>query len=162
MIGSQTIWYDIQSLGGTPAKSLTAAWLYPPTHFLADFVRGYIDGDGTIQWGLRGQSRVPDITVYGTCDFLTGMASAVEGATGIPAPICRKYNRTYGDKVAFVRWSGLPSKVLAVWLYHDCNLYMERKQATALSFLNWMPKRFGFKRHTVTPRMRELFGAYLP
>jgi hypothetical protein len=35
---------------GIPNKSLTAIWHEPPPEFLRHFVRGFMDGDGSLYW----------------------------------------------------------------------------------------------------------------
>lgn len=54
-----------RSLGLTQAKSLTAPWPTIPIHLEAAFVRGLIDGDGSIRLRCdRPGQQVPDLQVY--------------------------------------------------------------------------------------------------
>jgi hypothetical protein len=50
---------DLLRLGGTERKSLTLTWPDVPDEFLADFIRGYIDGDGSLTWHRPGNSVHP-------------------------------------------------------------------------------------------------------
>jgi len=47
-IGSHSIYKDLEGLGLFPNKSLTMAFPEIPSFFVADFVRGYFDGDGSV------------------------------------------------------------------------------------------------------------------
>ena len=85
----------------------------------------------------------------------TGMALAIQYATGIPAPKCRRYGNIWK-----IVWTGMYAKCLAAWLYADCSLYLQRKRAIALTFFEWQPKLYR-KRH-ITPKMYDLFRHLLP
>jgi len=64
-----TMYHDIRTLGGTERKSLTA--IFPkniPDEFLADFVRGYFDGDGSV-WYVKG-GRINSEFCSGSKQFL--------------------------------------------------------------------------------------------
>jgi len=57
-IGSHTLYKDLQNLGLFPNKSLTMTFPLVPKKFLADFVRGYFDGDGCVYfWKSRGKTK---------------------------------------------------------------------------------------------------------
>lgn len=51
-IRNQSIYGDLLSLGATPRKSKTLQMPFVPLSVLADFSRGYFDGDGTV-WFRR-------------------------------------------------------------------------------------------------------------
>lgn len=50
-IGSRALFERLCLLGFTPAKSLTLKFPAVPQKVLADFVRGYFDGDGCVSYG---------------------------------------------------------------------------------------------------------------
>ena len=50
-IGSKTMYNDLELLGFTPNKSLTIKFPSVPEMYLADFIRGYFDGDGCVHFG---------------------------------------------------------------------------------------------------------------
>lgn len=71
---SQTTKQNLINLGCTPRKSLTLicpSEQQVPNEFLHPFFRGYIDGDGYIQYDTNKHRY--RIIVLGTEDFLTGM-----------------------------------------------------------------------------------------
>jgi hypothetical protein len=150
---------DLLRLGGTERKSLTIPWPTVPAEYLAHFARGYIDGDGSLTWHRPGKSIHPLISVIGTRELLTGMAAAIQEATGIPTPAChfeKKSSNTWA-----VKWYGVRAKCLATWLYQSHpGLGLPRKQVLATAFAEWKPK--AFDPTTTTPKMWELFGNHLP
>jgi len=86
-ISRKELYEDLTRLGATERKSLNATWPHVPWQFLAEFVRGYLDGDGWIGWQRSKKLHpLPVIGIYGTEAFVTGMAGAIEQQTGIPAP----------------------------------------------------------------------------
>jgi len=51
-IGNQQLWHDLHALGGRPAKSLIAEISFIPQELVRHFVRGFIDGDGSLYWDM--------------------------------------------------------------------------------------------------------------
>jgi hypothetical protein len=99
------------------------------------------------------------ISVAGTEQFLTGMAIAIQEATGIPVPTLHLQRDSTNTWI--VNWYGVRAKCLAVWLYQsDPGLCLARKLALALAFAAWKPKVFDPT--TTTLKMWDLFGNYLP
>src|SRR5215470_12145718 len=80
---SKEMYQDIMVLGGSPRKSRTIGFPDVPSELLPHFVRGVIDGDGTLTWnGDR-----PILQVYsGSAQFLNGLVASIQQETGIPAP----------------------------------------------------------------------------
>lgn len=151
---SKEMYQDLELLGGTPHKSLIIGFPIVPAALLPHFVRGVVDGDGSLSWnGDR-----PILHIYsGSRQFLSNMVIAIEQVTGIPAPNLAS-NRTN----AYIKWSTIRAKCLVAWLYVDNpGLALEHKVAVAMQFLEWRPKRrpnFG----TITDQMRMNFPEYLP
>ena len=101
----KTMWSRIQELGGTPSKSLSAEWNTVSSDYLADFVRGYLDGDGCLSWD---GGKLPLVQICGTHHFLRGMAKQIEDHTGI---LCMGIYQS-GAKIPTLRYSGLKAKYL--------------------------------------------------
>jgi hypothetical protein len=146
---------DLFALGGTPSKSLTTTWPEPLAEFLRHFVRGFTDGDGSLYWLSTVITTLPRLEANGTQTFLTGMALAIQEATGIPAPNSRRYGNIWK-----MVWTGMYAKCLAAWLYEDCDVYLERKRNIALEFFQWQPRLY--RRSHITSMMRKLFAHHLP
>ncbi len=150
---SVEMYRDIERLGGSPRKSRIIGFPDVPGELLAHYVRGIVDGDGTLAWnGDR-----PVLQVYsGSTAFLNGLIIAVEQATGIPAPILQRNRDNWT-----VKWSTVRAKCLAAWLYtENPGLALQRKAEIAANFLQWHPKRTP-DHGTITARMRENFPIYI-
>ena len=150
---SKEMYQDLEALGGTPRKSRTIGFPTVPTELLPHFVRGVIDGDGTLAWnGDR-----PVLQIYsGSHQFLVDLVGAVETETGIPAP-----NITANRDNWYIKWSTTRAKCLVGWLYFgNPGLALERKAAIAARFLEWQPKKRP-EHGTITEAMRQNFPAYL-
>lgn len=151
---SKEMYYDLIALGGMPNKSNTIGFPSVPSELLVHFVRGFVDGDGTLAWN----SDRPILQIYsGAKHLLEKMAIAIEEQTGIPAP-----NIVANRKLWCLKWSTIRAKCLAAWLYvENPGIALERKAAIAADFLSWQPKKRP-ERGTITEGMRRRFAAYLP
>lgn len=151
---SKEMYHDLLGLGGTPNKSNVIGFPSIPAEYLAHFVRGFVDGDGTLAWnGDR-----PVLQIYsGSRQLLENMAVAIAEQTGIPAP-----NVVANRSLWYLKWSTIRAKCLAAWLYVDHpGLALDRKAAVAADFLAWQPRK---RPHTgtITEAMKLRFAAYLP
>ena len=151
---SVEMYQDILAHGGTPRKSRTIGFPHVPPNLLPHFVRGVVDGDGTLAWnGDR-----PILQVYsGSPLFLNGFINTIAQGTGIPAPLPQANRDNWT-----VKWSTVRAKCLAGWLYFDnTGLALDRKCVIAAQFLEWQPRRRP-NTETITDAMRRNFPAYLP
>jgi len=151
---SKEMYQDILAHGGTPRKSRTIGFPFVPPELLPHFVRGVVDGDGTLAWnGDR-----PIIQVYsGSPMFVNGLIAAIAQGAGIPAPIPQANRENWTAK-----WSTIRAKCLSAWLYIDhSGLALTCKATIATQFLEWQPKRKPDP-GTITNAMQLNFPAYLP
>lgn len=122
-------------LGITPRKSLTMGWIPVPDEMLRHFVRGYIDGDGTVCWYYRHRCNsvepILEVSILGTNEFLTGMTKAINRNIGLP---CMKVVKTQ-SKIMRMRYNGSTARKLLEWLYADTALYLTRKYEAYQSYL---------------------------
>jgi hypothetical protein len=151
---NKSMYEDLLALGGMPNKSNVIGFPSIPDEFLVHFVRGFVDGDGTLAWnGDR-----PILQIYsGSKQLLEDMGAAIEVQTGIPAP-----NVIANRKLWNIKWSTTRAKCLAAWLYIDNpGLALDRKATIAANFLAWQPRK---QPHTgtITEVMKLHFAAYLP
>jgi hypothetical protein len=70
--GSQPMYMDLLSLGGSPNKSLILQFPKLPTARIHDFLLGYFDGDGSISLKSNGY---PNVGFVGTKEFLEEISS---------------------------------------------------------------------------------------
>jgi hypothetical protein len=151
---SKEMYYDLLALGGMPNKSNVIGFPLIPAELLVHFVRGFVDGDGTLAWnGDR-----PVLQIYsGSKHLLEQMAAAIELQTGIPAP-----NVVANRSLWYLKWSTVRAKCLVAWLYVEHpGLALDRKAAVAADFIAWQPRK---RPHTgtITEAMKLHFAAYLP
>jgi len=134
-IGDHAIYNDLIRLGLTPNKSLTMLFpKYIPHNLMADFVRGYFDGDGTIYLEKRKNSYAPRAV------FTSGSKKFLEGLSGVVTKYCdlikikkvynshRSYQLVYKTKEA--------TKVLDFMFgrMNKENLFLERKYSIYSNF----------------------------
>ena len=129
-INNKTLYNDLLKRGGTPRKSLTIQFPEVPEGFLSDFIRGYLDGDGSnfIHIDNRGNGYRYLVTSFvGNIDFLIVLKDKIEELANINATsLChvtncdsRIYQLTYFNKKAIA---------LGNYIYKDSeNLRLERK-----------------------------------
>jgi hypothetical protein len=151
-IGSKRLWNDLAKLGGMPAKSLVAQMPSVPRECLRHFIRGFVDGDGSLYWDTT-KRRTPRINIVGGLLFLEKLAQVIHQETEVGIAKIR----THKSKTPFLAYSGIKAQVLAKWLYIPGELMLERKGTLAQEFGTWELSKFGWKSQAVmTTRMREI------
>ena len=117
---------------GLPAgpKATTVA---PPTAAISvrDYLRGLIDGDGSVGFTRTGRPFVSFVTAsQPLAEFFCAQALTVAGAFRTP-------NRNTRDRVFNPMVAGDPAAPLAAWLYPDGCLALERKRESAALVAAW-------------------------
>ncbi len=147
-IGDKKIYNDLMKRGVYPRKSLTLAFPNIPKNFLADFVRGYFDGDGcvTIERGIgtHGQvilKRLATIFTCGCRKFLVDLENKLEKSANMSTM------KIYPNQRAFqLRFSTLDSYKLFKFMYEDAEgLFLQRKYDIFREYLS-IPGRSTQKR----------------
>lgn len=146
-INSKMMHGDLIKLGITPRKSLTLEWPDVPDEFVADFVRGYFDGDGGFYWDGRWLKS----SITSTFNFLCGIKDAAlrVGGVGLNSPkVSRqrvsskrqtpKSHATFMDNGIMYSSNGVTS-VLSMgnddavefgkWIYSNGGVCMQRKKS---------------------------------
>ena len=155
-IGSHEIYNDLFGLGITPRKSNTINLPKIPSEFMAEFLRGYLDGDGCINIYDRKQ-RLAVIFTSGSEHFLQQLSDAINSTLGI------KIHNVFSNSRAFqLRYSTKEAIPLLKYIYLDIvnGLYLERKYKLFLGFLSLYPKWQEFN-GVVPKRLRELSAKQL-
>ena len=119
-------------LGCTPKKSLTL--VFPtaeqvPLDLIHHFVRGYIDGDGSVMVGLnhRGERVQPRLSILGTESFLKDLITTMRW----------KQNRITHPSGAFqIEWGGKYVFQYLKDIYDNCTIYLDRKYQRFLYLKN--------------------------
>lgn len=116
------IYQDLNNLGIVPRKSLVLK--YPsysqvPKHLMRHFMRGYVDGDGSIYITHNNIN----ISVLGTKEFLYSFIEE----TGLPKRKLYESKKGRNVNCFFFQYSGANAKLLIDYLYKDATIFLERK-----------------------------------
>lgn len=118
-----------------PISNKSYALTYPvniPKEYLHHYLRGYIDGDGTIgvaknQQTVNGKRKyyyVTRLRVLGTEAFLKGLTEAIQEALGIkPVKVSKKGK----ERVYEIQYSGKHANSILDFIYSDLTLLLDRK-----------------------------------
>ena len=119
IIGNNKIVSDLEKLGVVEHKTFQLSHL-PKINYLDDFIRGYIDGDGSLL------KRCARITISGTKEFLQSIADYFN----IPYSL-------YKDKSIYsLQYNAIESHYLEKRLYANANYYLKRKYDIASRSFN--------------------------
>ena len=123
-ITNQTIVNDLKKLGIKYRKSLRETVPNVPKKYIKDFIRGIIDGDGSIHFDKRNY---PTISVCGGENTITFIQDYFLSKFAIYSKIskCKKNNEC--QFIFYIAYRCNSAKTLIRYLYNDSNLYLERK-----------------------------------
>jgi hypothetical protein len=94
-----------------------------PDDMMCHFIRGLIDGDGSIIFrSYRQRSKALSIEIYGTEDIVRGVRDHVN----VDCSDIKLYNRSW-DHYWMFQVSGKRAKEIADWLYKDATIFLPRK-----------------------------------
>ena len=119
LIGNNKIVSDLEKLGVIEHKTKLISCL-PDISFLDDFIRGYIDGDGSLL------KRLPCFQISGNKDFLEDIARYFK----LP------YHLTPDKSIYSLRYNTKESRYLEKRLYKNANYYLKRKYDIASRSFN--------------------------
>ncbi len=125
IVNNKKICQRLMVLGVTPKKSLTITFPnFLDDKYLPHFLRGIVDGDGSIYYCKRKRSSYFAIKIAsGSPDFIIGIRDRIKDASGIYANIQKRV----GTNVYLMEYSCTKGKKLANYIYKDKNLYLNRK-----------------------------------
>ncbi len=113
----------LMKLGLVPSKSLIVEFPEIPKKYLRHFIRGVIDGDGTVRYVKRKRSPYFEISISsGSHSFLKSVSAILNEHVGIDAGI-----RKVGKNTYLLQYSCSRGKKLAEWIYHDSGMFLVRK-----------------------------------
>ena len=109
-------------LGMVQNKSLILEFpMWLDESMYASFLRGYLDGDGHIEW-----SNTRFITLVGTSQFCEYVKNFCESKLGIKCSICNTANKDSNTKLLYIHGKQKIKQFLD-FIYKDADLYIERK-----------------------------------
>ena len=119
---------DLIKLGCTPKKSLTLTFPNQeqvPDEFLYDFIRGYVDGDGSVMINTKGTNG--RLSLLGTKEFIEGLLIR----TGWKPMTIQHPSGIYA-----IEWGGQYNINYLNQLYANANIYLDRKYQKYLEILS--------------------------
>ena len=149
---SDTVLYGwLTGIGLTPAKSLTLGTLGVPDEHFADFLRGCIDGDGSIRvYTDRFHApkhpkyvylRLVVSLVSASPSFVSWMRETIGRLRG-PRGSVSATQRAPGRRLWCLKYGKRESLELIDWMYHASDVpCLARKRDIAAAFLEALPRR---------------------
>ncbi len=129
----------LEGIGLTPvkAKERTLGPLKVPDEFFRDFMRGCIDGDGSISAYRRGGRLALrfQVGLYSVCrPFLEWVGETVERLIGLEASVLYWMTSNRIEALVYSHWR---ARRLLEWLYYAPGLpWLERKRAVWISYVD--------------------------
>jgi hypothetical protein len=124
MIASRVLAEKLVRIGVVPRKSLIVEFPQVPRTYLRHFIRGVVDGDGSVSYIDRPRSPYFAIRIYsGSQRFLFGAEAAIVAQTGISA---RVYLVHPGNAYV-LDYTCSRAERLGTWLYEDSHIFLDRK-----------------------------------
>lgn len=144
--GNVKLYRWLVSVGITPKKSLSIKRVDIPNIFLGDFLRGYLDGDGSISFSIHSESKLPQIKIR----FASGSRIFLEW---LKIRLGDLYELDGGYIVQCINALQLvyckrDSLKLISHMYHSSeSIALSRKKERAIAFIGnstgFIPKRWG-------------------
>lgn len=123
---------NLIELGCVPNKSLILKFpseKQVPKYLVRHFVRGYIDGDGSIGRYRKNQNR-PQLQILGTPEFLHLLIDSMGWKE-----LKFGHNKHHSDRTFFAIWEASYVQNYLDDLYLNSTIYLDRKAKIALPFL---------------------------
>jgi hypothetical protein len=147
---SEQMYKDLCSIFGHDVQRKSNVLAYPQLSdkHQKDFIRGCIDGDGSLKFHYD----VPVIE-FGSASriFAYGLWHTVEFYTGIVGNVHERIDKKF-YQVCYV---GIKAKCLARWLYDNAIYFVESKKQLANNFQDWHGA--WIRKSSLTPKMCQLF-----
>lgn len=123
IINNKKVCIDLMNLGVVPRKSLIKEFPDIPIDYICDFIRGYVDGNGTVRYTDRKRSSYFEISICcGSIRFLEKLVEVVETNIGIKINIIHSKENVYT-----ARYTCTKGMQFAKWIYNNHDLCLLRK-----------------------------------
>ena len=119
---------DLIKLGCFPKKSLNLKFPSKdqvPDEYLYDFIRGYVDGDGSVM--INTKKTGGRLSLLGTKEFIEGLLER----TG-----WKKVKIQHPSRIYSIEWGGKYNIDYLNQLYANANIYLDRKYKKYLQILS--------------------------
>lgn len=142
---SNRSFYDfLLSIGLTPRKSLTLASVDVPEKWFADFLRGVIDGDGSIRSWIHPSNGIEQwsLRVYSASrPFVEWLGGQIEKQFEVTGAIHRDTRKRPKSDLFTLKYGKIAAKAILSQCYYKGSLGLERKNILAsqchLSSARW-------------------------
>ena len=148
-IGDVVLYDWLERIGLTPNKSLTIGKLKISNKYFRDFLRGHLDGDGSIIYykdkyntKLNPKYVYDRLFVYfrsASANHITWLRNKISKIKGVHGSISTQKSKTQKGKSQEItlKFSTKEAKILLNWIYYKPNLpCLKRKYWIAKPFLN--------------------------
>ena len=133
-VRNKHLWNKLNSLGCVSNKSLILTFpkiqLFTKKEYILHFIRGYVDGDGCLSLTKDNDKIRTRISIIGTESFLI----SVNKIFGNKGYLRSKETDNYKNKAFELKFSDLPSRKLARYLYENATIYLDRKYERFLEY----------------------------
>jgi hypothetical protein len=123
-IASQVIVNDLKNLGVTYRKSLSEHVPKVPKVFTRDFIRGFVDGDGSIK---IDKSDYPNLAIYGGEKIIKFIRDHFLKSFDIYSKILKLTSNKQGKYLYQISYRCNSAQTLLNYLYKDSKLSLDRK-----------------------------------
>ena len=124
-ISSQKLVDDLKRLGITYKKSLNEQWPNIPLEHSRDFIRGIVDGDGSIHFDKKGY---PTMSLCGGRVILENVRNHFIKTLGVFSKLDRRsYSKNCKNYLYQITYRCNSAKKIVAYLYGDALIYLDRK-----------------------------------
>ncbi len=152
-IGSRSLVQFLAAVGVTPRKSLTIGPLDVPDETFPDFLRGVIDGDGSIRTWVHPQNGIRQWSLKistASLAFAIWLRLRIEEQFQVKGAIHRKQNSGRRQPLYDVKYGKLAMKIILAACYYAGAAALDRKRDLALECLRSVNKHRWYR--DVIPR----------
>lgn len=137
-ISSRDLSKDLASLGCIQAKSLILSFPKLENSFIPHFIRGYMDGDGSINW--RKEDYNGSLSFIGSITFISELLMLLQARFKFTSKLTHKSGTD--SRCASFQVSG-NRQILEIldWIYKDSSLCLDRKYNKYLILKNVVENR---------------------
>lgn len=122
-VRNKHLWNTLNTYGCVPNKSLILKFpnldIFQEKSLVYDFIRGYVDGDGSL--GVYNNKE--SLSILGTKEFLTSLRLILK----IEGYLRNKSTVNHENKAFELKYSSSQARLIARKLYENKSVYLERK-----------------------------------
>jgi len=119
---------DVVSKGMIPRKTTRVRLPYMPDEVFKDFLRGYIDGDGSIWYERNNYIRM---SILGNRGYIQDIANKIYSFYGVEGSITERNKHLNTGNCYGMKFSGKKAKVILNDIYYDNCFTLMRKKVLA-------------------------------